>query len=97
MSMKKVIRGKSPLLSAAALFPILSALVERRQNRASWWRSESDLPDLSQATFFGGAINGQTLLTSGLLVVALGLVFGLVIYNQLKNAPFTVRCSKFPS
>ena len=45
------------------------------------------LPDLSQATFFGGAIDGRSLLLYGLLVVALGLVFGIVIYHQLKNLP----------
>ena len=44
------------------------------------------LPDLAQATFFGGAINGRSLLLYGLLIVALGLLFGLVIYRQLKNA-----------
>jgi K(+)-stimulated pyrophosphate-energized sodium pump len=44
------------------------------------------LPDLDLASFFGG-IGGRTLLMSGLLVAALGLVFGLVIYNQLKNLP----------
>jgi K(+)-stimulated pyrophosphate-energized sodium pump len=45
------------------------------------------LPDLSQATFFGGAIGGRSLLLWGLIVVALGLLFGLVIYRQLKNLP----------
>ena len=43
------------------------------------------LPDLSQATFFGGIIDGRSLLLYGLIVVALGLLFGLVIYRQLKN------------
>jgi K(+)-stimulated pyrophosphate-energized sodium pump len=43
------------------------------------------LPDLRQATFFGGAIDGRTLLLYGLIVVALGLLFGLVIYRQLKH------------
>jgi len=82
------IRGKSPLLTAAALVPMISVLATA-QERSTQAGGEANLilPDLSQATFFGGAINGQTLLTSGLLVVALGLVFGLVIYNQLKNAP----------
>ncbi len=42
------------------------------------------LPDLAQATFLGG-INGRTLLTYGFLVVALGLLFGLAMYRQLKN------------
>jgi K(+)-stimulated pyrophosphate-energized sodium pump len=42
------------------------------------------LPDLGQVTFLGG-IDGHTLLYSGLIVSALGLLFGLVIYSQLKN------------
>jgi K(+)-stimulated pyrophosphate-energized sodium pump len=45
------------------------------------------LPDLSQATFFNGAVGGRSLLLWGLIVVALGLLFGLVIYRQLKNLP----------
>jgi K(+)-stimulated pyrophosphate-energized sodium pump len=45
------------------------------------------LPDLSQATFFDGAVGGRSLLLWGLIVVALGLLFGLVIYKQLKNLP----------
>ena len=44
------------------------------------------LPDLHQASFLGG-INGHSLLVWGLLICALGLLFGLVIYTQLKNLP----------
>ncbi len=44
------------------------------------------LPDLDQAHFLGG-IGGRTLLMGGLVVSALGLLFGLVIYAQLKNMP----------
>src|SRR5687767_5273883 len=43
------------------------------------------MPDLSQVSFLG--IDGRTLLMVGLLVCALGLLFGLVIYTQLKNMP----------
>ena len=43
------------------------------------------IPDLNQAEFAG--IPGRTLLMSGLLVCALGLAFGLVIYSQLKGLP----------
>ena len=43
------------------------------------------LPDLGQATFVG--INGRTLLMAGLVICVLGLVFGLVIYTQLKALP----------
>jgi K(+)-stimulated pyrophosphate-energized sodium pump len=50
--------------------------------------SEADLriPKLNSVKFFGG-IGGETLLMGGLVVCALGLVFGLVIYKQLKNMP----------
>ena len=43
------------------------------------------LPDLGTVTFQG--INGRTLLMAGLGVCVLGLIFGLVIYNNLKNLP----------
>jgi K(+)-stimulated pyrophosphate-energized sodium pump len=42
------------------------------------------LPDLGSATFLGG-IKGSTLLMGGLVVSALGLTFGLIIFNRLKN------------
>src|SRR6476661_10725500 len=45
------------------------------------------IPDLKndsvKVTFFGKS--GHTLLMGGLVVCALGLIFGLVIYTQLKN------------
>jgi K(+)-stimulated pyrophosphate-energized sodium pump len=44
------------------------------------------LPDLGTATFLGGT-NGRTLLMWGLLVCALGLLFGLVTFMQLRNLP----------
>ena len=49
--------------------------------------SEADLvlPDLSQVSFAG--ISSETLLLSGLGICVLGLIFGLVIYTQLKNLP----------
>ncbi|MCA1555789.1 MAG: sodium/proton-translocating pyrophosphatase, partial [Acidobacteria bacterium] len=45
------------------------------------------LPDLSRVEFLNGTIDGHTLLLLGLVVCALGLLFGLVIYKQLKNLP----------
>ncbi|MDB5313250.1 MAG: hppA [Gemmataceae bacterium] len=44
------------------------------------------LPDLNSTEFLGG-IGGKNLLYLGLVVSAAGLVFGLVIYSQLKNLP----------
>jgi K(+)-stimulated pyrophosphate-energized sodium pump len=43
------------------------------------------LPDLSQVDFQG--INGRTLLMGGLVVCVMGLLFGWVIYRQLRNLP----------
>ncbi len=43
------------------------------------------LPDLRSVSFLG--ITGQALLTAGLFVCFLGMLFGLVIYVQLKNLP----------
>jgi K(+)-stimulated pyrophosphate-energized sodium pump len=43
------------------------------------------LPDLASQSFLG--IDGKTLLMIGIVVSALGLVFGAVQYNQLKNLP----------
>ena len=44
------------------------------------------LPDLSQVTFLGG-ITGDKLLLGGLVICVMGLLFGLVIYKQLKRLP----------
>jgi K(+)-stimulated pyrophosphate-energized sodium pump len=44
------------------------------------------LPDLGKVTFLG-SMPGSTLLTAGLVVCVLGLVFGLVIYRQLQSMP----------
>jgi K(+)-stimulated pyrophosphate-energized sodium pump len=43
------------------------------------------LPDLSQATFLG--LDGRTILMAGLGICALGLLFGLMTYNQLRDLP----------
>jgi K(+)-stimulated pyrophosphate-energized sodium pump len=43
------------------------------------------IPDLSQVQFLGVA--GTKLLTGGLVICGLGLIFGLVIYTSLKNMP----------
>ncbi|MDZ4774405.1 MAG: sodium-translocating pyrophosphatase [Planctomycetota bacterium] len=49
-------------------------------------KSEIDLklPDLASVKFLGG-VDGHSLLMYGLGICVLGIVFGLVIYSQLKN------------
>jgi K(+)-stimulated pyrophosphate-energized sodium pump len=44
------------------------------------------VPDLSKAVFLNG-MSGPTLLKGGLLIAVLGMVFGLIIYQKLKNLP----------
>jgi K(+)-stimulated pyrophosphate-energized sodium pump len=43
------------------------------------------LPDLSLVTFLG--MDGHKLLTIGILFCVFGLIFGMVIFNRLKNLP----------
>jgi K(+)-stimulated pyrophosphate-energized sodium pump len=43
------------------------------------------VPDLSMVKF--GGVDGRTLLMSGLVVCALGLLFGLMTFKHLKNLP----------
>jgi K(+)-stimulated pyrophosphate-energized sodium pump len=45
------------------------------------------LPDLSQVSFFNGAIDGHKLLLIGIVFCLFGLVFGMAIYMRLKNLP----------
>ena len=78
----------SLLIALAAGALPLSALVAQEQGPARHAGGEAALvlPDLGQSTFLGG-IDGRTLLLAGLFVCALGLIFGLVTYSQLKNMP----------
>jgi len=46
------------------------------------------VPDLGTVDFRG--VNGRTLLMGGLVIAALGLVFGLMTFTQLKNLPVHV-------
>ncbi|MFL6193763.1 MAG: sodium/proton-translocating pyrophosphatase, partial [Thermoanaerobaculia bacterium] len=72
--------GKKPwILGLMAMLAILTAMP------ASASEADLLLPDLASRSFFG--INGHNLLLGGLVVCVLGMVFGLVMYTQLKNMP----------
>ena len=45
------------------------------------------LPDLTQVSFLGGALAGLTILNFGLIVCAIGMIFGIMQYVQTKNLP----------
>jgi len=70
------------VLSVLALSAPLMAQTEHRGGG----EANLILPDLNQAQFLAG-IGGRTLLMAGLVVSALGMLFGLVIFMRLKNMP----------
>src|SRR5262245_38359294 len=45
------------------------------------------LPDLNSAKFLNDSVGGKDLLYVGLVVSVVGLLFGLLVYTQLKNLP----------
>jgi K(+)-stimulated pyrophosphate-energized sodium pump len=51
--------------------------------------SEADIriPDLKMVTFFNGSLSGMTILMIGLVVCALGTIYGWMQYIQTRNLP----------
>ena len=72
------------LLAPAAAFAQEAGLAPSQPHHGG--EASLVLPDLNSATFLGG-IGGHTLLLIGLVISALGLVFGFITYAQLKNMP----------
>jgi K(+)-stimulated pyrophosphate-energized sodium pump len=77
-------------LNTRALLPVFVTLIAAfgsmmlpAQARAD--ESQIVLPDLHSQQFLG--MDGHLLLTVGLAIPLLGIVFGLVIYGQLKRLP----------
>src|SRR5689334_8359692 len=87
--MKPTAKAQAVRVSFAALGAVLLNLV---LSAAAWAAPEGHgggeaslvLPDLGSATFLGG-IPGNRLLLGGLLVCLAGLVFGLIIYRQIRR------------
>jgi K(+)-stimulated pyrophosphate-energized sodium pump len=77
-----------PILRATAGLAVVSvsAVAAFAQEHQAGGEANLKLPDLSQVSFLGGT-NGRSLLMIGLLVSALGMLFGLLIYTQLKKMP----------
>jgi K(+)-stimulated pyrophosphate-energized sodium pump len=72
----------SPLASPLTL---LAAQAAPTPQAAAGGEANLLIPDLGSVLFLG--VPGSTLLMGGLAVCALGLLFGLVIYSQLKRLP----------
>jgi K(+)-stimulated pyrophosphate-energized sodium pump len=77
----------SKKFSAAAGWLLLGAgtLLAKPAQEAVGGEANLKLPDLSQVTFLG--IDGHRLLLYGLVICVFGLLFGLTIFNRLKNMP----------
>ncbi len=45
------------------------------------------IPDLTQISFMGGSLGGLTILNVGLVICAIGMIFGWLQYSQTKNLP----------
>jgi K(+)-stimulated pyrophosphate-energized sodium pump len=80
------------LMSVLAVVPVASAQplpadapVTQQAPAHAGGEANLVLPDLGQVEFQG--VNGRTLLMAGLVICVLGLAFGLVIYQQLRNLP----------
>src|SRR5262245_11934731 len=87
MSRRARIISVSALLVMALLCLGLTPCVFAAEAAAHPGGGEASLkiPDLGQVHFLG--VNGRSLLMGGLLVCVLGLIFGLVIFSQLRNLP----------
>ena len=74
-------------ISAVAALLVLSAATALAQPEAVGGEASLKLPDLTQVSFFNGAINGHNLLLIGILFCLFGYGFGMTIYMRLKNLP----------
>ena len=76
---------RRPTKSVAAFMGLLLLPAFANAQEAPGGEASLVLPDLSSVNFLG--LDGRSLLMIGLLFCVGGLLFGLVIYKQLKNLP----------
>jgi K(+)-stimulated pyrophosphate-energized sodium pump len=84
----ETLKKRSIQIAAGLLGLLLPTFAHAQAETAAGGEANLKLPDLSSVSFtnfFG--LNGHQLLTIGLLFCVGGLLFGLVIYQQLKNLP----------
>jgi len=77
-------RWTTVLLSMAGLLAAPAAVAQEAAGHAGG-EASLRIPDLNSVQFLSAGIPGHTLLLTGLVVCALGLLFGLVNYGQLKG------------
>jgi K(+)-stimulated pyrophosphate-energized sodium pump len=72
-------------LVALAVLALAGSASAQSAPHAGGGEASLKIPDLDQVRF--GPFDGRVLLFSGLGVCVLGLLFGLVIFGQLRNLP----------
>src|SRR5208337_2941687 len=77
--------GKVSAASAAFLALATTTAFAAGGDEAAAGEANLKVPDLSQVQFLG--VDGHKLLMIGILFCIFGLLFGLVIYSNLKNLP----------
>ncbi|MFB3814020.1 MAG: sodium-translocating pyrophosphatase [Terriglobales bacterium] len=78
-------RSAKAVAIAASLLLLNAVALAQPEPHSGGGEAALKLPDLSSVLFHG--IDGHSLLLIGLIFCALGLLFGLIIYMQLKNLP----------
>ena len=71
--------------AAACLLLGGTAVLAKPAEEAAGGEANLKLPDLSQVSFLG--VDGHRLLLYGLVICVFGLLFGMAIFNRLKNMP----------
>jgi len=79
------VRPVSLLAQTAAQAGVVPGIAAAAPQQRAGGEANLHIPDLASVQFFG--MPGRTLLMGGLVVCLLGLIFGMVIYSQLKNMP----------
>jgi len=82
---KALLKRQYKTIAMALLGLLIPAFAHAQPESSGGGEANLVLPDLSSVNFLG--VNGHALLTWGLLFCVGGLLFGLVIYQQLKNLP----------
>jgi K(+)-stimulated pyrophosphate-energized sodium pump len=72
-------------LATSSAFAQQSLAATAAPQQAAGGEANLIIPDLKSVSFMG--VRGGTLLLGGLVVCALGLLFGLMMYTRLKNLP----------
>ncbi|HYC55044.1 MAG TPA: sodium-translocating pyrophosphatase [Candidatus Binatia bacterium] len=83
----RALKGRAVVLRTALLAAVACLLTGLTALPALASEADLVLPSFDQPLFFGGSVSGSTILGLGIIVSALGMVFGLMQYRALKNMP----------